>query len=216
MLTVGCGHCRKKKEPPRYPSLNCHHATEPALAAASYLPKQTKEFQLFSSMNLLRERCPFLILLLLKRLLLTRLLHWLPSWTLCILAFPGGFYCPCWSSSFPCYSTVLNNPTCSCDVYLLHKARAPWQRQGRLHIMSFCLTFNFLSPHSTPHVPNDGAFALRAVLRTNQAAPALRALVLCPHGLESLPAGFESWWTLPEDSFLWHLLLLLWALPTLC
>lgn len=60
MLTVGCGHCRKKKEPPRYLSLNCHHATEPALAAASYLPKQTKEFQLFSSMNLLRERCPFL------------------------------------------------------------------------------------------------------------------------------------------------------------
>lgn len=94
MLTVGCGHCRKKKEPPRYPSLNCHHATEPALAAASYLPKQTKEFQLFSSMNLLRERCPFLILLLLKRLLLTRLLHWLPSWTLCILAFPGDFIVP--------------------------------------------------------------------------------------------------------------------------
>ena len=80
----------------------------------------------------------------------SRPFHWLPL-RLWILVFPG-ISCPHWALSSPFYSTVLSDSTCSCGFsFLLNEAATPWQSQRSLHVMSFCLTFSFISLWSTPH-----------------------------------------------------------------
>lgn len=89
---------------------------------------------------------------------------------------PWDFIIPVGPLPSPFYCTVPSDPTRSCGFsYLLNKAGAPWQSQRSLHVMPFCLTFNFISPKSTPHVQSDSTFTRHAALCTNQAAPSVRA-----------------------------------------
>lgn len=127
---------------------------------------------------------PFLVLLLLFRLLLLGLCHrFLPA----LFEY--------WHSLglYPCWTSFLSSP--------LHCPRQPYmcQYSPQLHIMTFCLTSKFISHHSTLHIVNDSSLRYTLYFALIRLLTPSVSLYLWPHCLESPPPGFISWWPRTEE-----------------